>query len=146
MLRTRMTAPLQQLAASACRQRQCIASCAVACGKWPLSRETSTGSASDQLQPDPVGMTLCLLPWCRVTRPMPPSSSRMPRSQINYMLGDAGRSYVVGFGKDPPSHPLPQVVSIPAYPSAPVKGAPSWTSRPRNNGLEVALLTTEKDL
>ncbi len=27
-------------------------------------------------------------------------------TQINYMLGDAGRSYVVGFGKDPPSTPF----------------------------------------
>ena len=27
-------------------------------------------------------------------------------SQINYMLGDAGRSYVVGFGKDPPTTPF----------------------------------------
>jgi endoglucanase len=26
--------------------------------------------------------------------------------QINYMLGDAGRSFVVGFGKTPPSTPF----------------------------------------
>jgi len=28
------------------------------------------------------------------------------QQQINYMLGDAGRSYVVGFGKDPPNMPF----------------------------------------
>ncbi len=27
------------------------------------------------------------------------------KSQINYMLGDAGRSYVVGFGNNPPTEP-----------------------------------------
>lgn len=27
-------------------------------------------------------------------------------SQINYMLGDAGRSYVIGFGKNPPTTPF----------------------------------------
>jgi len=26
-------------------------------------------------------------------------------SQINYMLGDGGRSYVVGFGNNPPTQP-----------------------------------------
>ena len=26
-------------------------------------------------------------------------------SQLGYMLGDAGRSYVVGFGKNPPKQP-----------------------------------------
>jgi endoglucanase len=26
------------------------------------------------------------------------------RSQIKYILGDCGRSYVVGFGKNPPTH------------------------------------------
>lgn len=26
--------------------------------------------------------------------------------QINYMLGDSGRSFVVGFGKNPPSTPF----------------------------------------
>lgn len=28
------------------------------------------------------------------------------QQQVNYMLGDAGRSYVVGFGKDPPNMPF----------------------------------------
>ena len=28
------------------------------------------------------------------------------QQQINYMLGDAGRSYVVGFGKNPPNMPF----------------------------------------
>ena len=27
------------------------------------------------------------------------------KSQINYMLGDGGRSYVIGFGKNPPNAP-----------------------------------------
>ncbi|XP_012938664.1 endoglucanase E-4 [Aplysia californica] len=27
------------------------------------------------------------------------------RSQINYMLGDGGRSYVIGFGHNPPTRP-----------------------------------------
>ena len=27
-------------------------------------------------------------------------------SQVNYMLGDGGRSYVVGFGETPPSTPF----------------------------------------
>ena len=27
------------------------------------------------------------------------------RSQIDYMLGDSGRSYVVGFGHNPPTRP-----------------------------------------
>ena len=31
-------------------------------------------------------------------------------SQINYMLGDGGQSYVIGFGKDCTDHSLPQVV------------------------------------
>ena len=45
---------------------------------------------------------------------MQPRYSHTPPAQINYMLGDAGRSYVVGFGKEPPTTPFPQVVSIPA--------------------------------
>ncbi|KAI8795232.1 endoglucanase E-4, partial [Biomphalaria glabrata] len=27
------------------------------------------------------------------------------KQQIHYMLGDAGRSYVIGFGQDPPTRP-----------------------------------------
>ena len=27
------------------------------------------------------------------------------KNQINYMLGDGGRSYVVGFGNNSPTHP-----------------------------------------
>lgn len=27
------------------------------------------------------------------------------KSQIDYILGDSGRSYVVGFGKNPPKNP-----------------------------------------
>jgi hypothetical protein len=27
------------------------------------------------------------------------------KTQINYILGDAGRSFVVGYGNNPPTHP-----------------------------------------
>ena len=30
---------------------------------------------------------------------------RYARSQINYMLGDGGRSFVIGFGRNPPKRP-----------------------------------------
>ena len=30
---------------------------------------------------------------------------RWALGQIHYMLGDTGRSYVIGFGKDPPTRP-----------------------------------------
>ncbi|XP_066912939.1 uncharacterized protein [Clytia hemisphaerica] len=42
------------------------------------------------------------------------------RSQINYILGDAGRSYVVGFGTNPPQQPHHRSSSCP------VNGPCSW--------------------
>ncbi len=36
------------------------------------------------------------------------------RSQIRYMIGDSGRSYVGGFGSDPPSHEHHRGASCPA--------------------------------
>ena len=36
--------------------------------------------------------------------------------QINYMLGDSGRSYVVGFGNNPPKKPHHRASSCPAVP------------------------------
>ncbi|XP_013393921.1 uncharacterized protein LOC106161500 [Lingula anatina] len=36
--------------------------------------------------------------------------------QIHYMLGDAGRSYVVGFGNNPPTHPHHRAASCPLRP------------------------------
>ncbi|XP_045161147.2 endoglucanase A-like [Mercenaria mercenaria] len=38
-------------------------------------------------------------------------------SQINYMLGDGGRSYVVGFGNNPPTHPHHRASSCPMWPA-----------------------------
>ncbi|XP_060590585.1 endoglucanase E-4-like [Ruditapes philippinarum] len=38
-------------------------------------------------------------------------------TQINYMLGDAGRSYVVGFGNNPPTHPHHRASSCPMWPA-----------------------------
>ncbi|XP_002735749.1 endoglucanase A-like [Saccoglossus kowalevskii] len=38
-------------------------------------------------------------------------------SQINYMLGDTGRSYVVGFGNSPPERPHHRSSSCPDYPA-----------------------------
>ena len=35
------------------------------------------------------------------------------RSQMKYILGDSGRSYVVGFGNDPPTHAHHRGVSCP---------------------------------
>ncbi|ESO99347.1 hypothetical protein LOTGIDRAFT_113640, partial [Lottia gigantea] len=49
-------------------------------------------------------------------------------SQINYALGDAGRSYVVGFGKNPPEKPHHRASSCPLTP-APC----GWTAQ-RNPG------------
>ncbi|KAK7463187.1 hypothetical protein BaRGS_00038246, partial [Batillaria attramentaria] len=39
------------------------------------------------------------------------------RSQIHYMLGDAGRSYVVGFGHNPPTRPHHAASSCPPAPT-----------------------------
>jgi len=39
------------------------------------------------------------------------------RGQIHYMLGDAGRSFVVGFGKNPPQQPHHASSSCPAAPA-----------------------------
>lgn len=36
--------------------------------------------------------------------------------QLRYMLGDAGRSYVVGFGRNPPTHAHHQAASCPDRP------------------------------
>ncbi|KAG7165868.1 Endoglucanase E-4-like 18, partial [Homarus americanus] len=38
--------------------------------------------------------------------------------QINYLLGDAGHSFVVGFGVDPPSHPHHRSSSCPIPPDS----------------------------
>lgn len=43
------------------------------------------------------------------------------QQQVNYMLGDAGRSYVVGFGKDPPNMPFHKW-SLNAYIDYPTRG------------------------
>merc|ERR1712150_85777 len=39
---------------------------------------------------------------------------KFTRQQIDYMLGDAGRSFVVGFGKDPPQKPHHRSSSCPS--------------------------------
>jgi hypothetical protein len=39
------------------------------------------------------------------------------RSQINYMLGDSGRSYVVGYGVNPPTRPHHRASSCPSRPA-----------------------------
>ena len=36
---------------------------------------------------------------------MPQKLRQWAESQINFMLGDGGRSYVVGFGSNPPTQP-----------------------------------------
>lgn len=36
---------------------------------------------------------------------MPQKLREWAQSQIHFMLGDGGRSYVVGFGKNPPQNP-----------------------------------------
>eukprot|EP00112_Aurelia_sp_Birch-Aquarium-sp1_P010471 Seg2234.1 transcript_id=Seg2234.1/GoldUCD/mRNA.D3Y31 product="Endoglucanase A" protein_id=Seg2234.1/GoldUCD/D3Y31 len=43
---------------------------------------------------------------------------KFARSQIHYMLGDAGRSYVVGFGKNPPTKPHHTSSSCPNAPAS----------------------------
>jgi len=37
-------------------------------------------------------------------------------SQANYLLGDSGRSFVVGFGNNPPTRPHHRGASCPAVP------------------------------
>ncbi|XP_055958520.1 endoglucanase E-4-like [Patella vulgata] len=49
-------------------------------------------------------------------------------SQIHYALGDAGRSYVVGFGKNPPTQPHHRASSCPMLP------APCGSDAQRNPG------------
>nr|8IHW_A Chain A, Endoglucanase [Eisenia fetida] len=44
-------------------------------------------------------------------------SEQFARSQIHYMLGDAGRSYVVGFGNNPPQQPHHRSSSCPDQPA-----------------------------
>ncbi|CAL4079034.1 unnamed protein product, partial [Meganyctiphanes norvegica] len=39
------------------------------------------------------------------------------RQQVNYMLGDAGRSYVIGFGNNPPQRPHHRSSSCPDFPA-----------------------------
>ena len=39
-------------------------------------------------------------------------------SQINYMLGDGGQSYVIGFGKDSPTTPFHKWCVAQSFPSA----------------------------
>nr|CAD54726.1 beta-1,4-endoglucanase [Mastotermes darwiniensis] len=39
------------------------------------------------------------------------------KSQLNYILGDAGRSFVVGFGNNPPTHPHHRSSSCPDAPA-----------------------------
>ncbi|KAK3104208.1 hypothetical protein FSP39_025314 [Pinctada imbricata] len=51
-------------------------------------------------------------------------------SQINYALGDTGRSYVVGFGTNPPTHPHHRAASCPDM-QTPCDF--SWYSKPSPN-------------
>nr|ACE75511.1 beta-1,4-endoglucanase [Eisenia andrei] len=44
-------------------------------------------------------------------------AEQFARSQIHYMLGDAGRSYVVGFGNNPPQQPHHSSSSCPDLPA-----------------------------
>jgi len=47
----------------------------------------------------------------------PAEYRKWAESQINYMLGDGGRSYVVGFGNNPPTQPHHRASSCPASPA-----------------------------
>ncbi|RMX51380.1 hypothetical protein pdam_00011347, partial [Pocillopora damicornis] len=47
----------------------------------------------------------------------PTTYRQFARKQIHYMLGDSGRSYVVGFGKNPPQRPHHRSSSCPSAPA-----------------------------
>jgi hypothetical protein len=49
---------------------------------------------------------------------LPTEAENFARSQIHYMLGDGGRSFVVGFGNNPPLQPHHRASSCPDQPSA----------------------------
>lgn len=47
----------------------------------------------------------------------PVAYRQFARKQIHYMLGDSGRSFVVGFGKNPPQRPHHRSSSCPSAPA-----------------------------
>ncbi|XP_046333781.2 endoglucanase E-4-like [Haliotis rufescens] len=47
----------------------------------------------------------------------PVNNRKWAMSQINYALGDAGRSYVIGFGTNPPRRPHHRAASCPSLPA-----------------------------
>lgn len=61
----------------------------------------------------------CLSHW---TLPMPPleddAMTTEAAVQVRYLLGDAGNSYVVGFGHKPPQYAAIQSATCPARPAA----------------------------
>ena len=60
----------------------------------------------------------------------PTAYRNFARKQIHYMLGDSGRSFVVGFGKNPPQRPHHRSSSCP---SAPKKCGWSNANDPKPN-------------
>merc|ERR1711894_51049 len=48
---------------------------------------------------------------------IPGEARNFARQQIHYMLGDGGRSYVVGFGNNPPQRPHHRAASCPWRPA-----------------------------
>ena len=75
-------------------------------------RQYTYWAANQAHNVDPVGMLVCLEQLKRSNSGLQGEEAfaanlfTYATSQINYMLGDAGRSYVIGFGKQPPSTPF----------------------------------------
>ena len=54
-----------------------------------------------------------------------------PKSQIHYILGDNGRSYVIGYGNNPPTKPHHRASSCPPVPQwCDANAAGSWDPNP----------------
>ena len=52
------------------------------------------------------------------------------KSQIDYMLGDGGRSFVVGFGNNPPKKPHHRSSSCPGVQEGGCPGGGAWGDNP----------------
>ena len=70
---------------------------------------------------------------------MPEESLGFAKQQINYALGDAGHSYVCGFGNSPPQRPHHRAASCPG-PGQSCGWDYYYSSAPNNHDLKGALV------
>lgn len=90
---------------------------------WLPGREvhyTPKGLAwRDQWGPNRYSANIAFLALVAADHGIKPTEFReFARKQIHYMLGDSGRSFVVGYGKNPPERPHHRSSSCPLAPTA----------------------------